>query len=370
MTSPSRTKTAPSTRWLAAAALGIALLVLLAAASVGFDVRRLVDSFYPPLAATAEGRQIRDLYDLVFIFAAVIFFFVEGLIVWAVVRYRRRPSDEALPPQIHGNNALEFAWTIIPTLIVVILFFFSWQTLNAVDQPKGDATEKVRAVASRFAWQFEYLDASGQKLFTAFSPMVVPAGRKVEVTLYSPDVIHAFYVPKFLFKRDVVPGKENVFDFTVDPADAGQTFRGQCAELCGVGHYTMVFEVKALAPAEYRAWFAEQVAKAQATLPPAASQAPGAVTLELVAKDLLFDKTALEAPADMPFTIRFTNNDPGVLHNVFITDAVKSPVQMGDTTPFQGVKSVDYNVAPLAAGTYTYICIVHPTTMVGTLTVK
>src|SRR6185503_10660184 len=100
--------------------------------------------------------------------------------------------------------------------------------------------------------------------------MVVPAGRTVQLTLSSQDVIHAFYVPQFLFKRDVVPGRVNKFDFKVNAADAGQTFRGQCAELCGTGHRIMLFEVHALAPADFDAWLQDKVANAP---PPAPSGA-------------------------------------------------------------------------------------------------
>ena len=86
--------------------------------------------------------------------------------------------------------------------------------------------------------------------------------------LSSHDVIHAFYVPQFLFKRDVVPGRVNKFDFKVNAADAGQTFRGQCAELCGTGHRIMLFEVQAMSAADFDAWLADKIAKASATPPP------------------------------------------------------------------------------------------------------
>ena len=91
------------------------------------------NSFFPPEAKTVEGVQIRNLYDFVFGFAVVIFVVVEGLIIWSVIRYRRRPGDDELPPQTHGNNLAEVTWTVVPTIIVIILFFASWQTLNSVE---------------------------------------------------------------------------------------------------------------------------------------------------------------------------------------------------------------------------------------------
>ena len=198
-----------------------------------------------PQGVTSQGKEISNLYTITFIVGAAIFLFVEGLIVFAVVRYRRRPTDTALPVQTHGNNALEIIWTIIPTAIVGVLFILSWSTLNNVDKVSAGGDIRIRAVAQRFQWSFEYLSPDGQTvLFQQLAPeMTVPAGQVVHLSLRSTDVIHAFYVPQFLFKRDVVPGKENDFDFTVDAADAGQTFHGQCAELCGTFHDKMEFSV-------------------------------------------------------------------------------------------------------------------------------
>src|SRR5207253_1058518 len=85
-----------------------------------------------PSAVTSQGHEISDLYNIVFLVATAIFLFVEGLIIWAVLRYRHRPSQTELPAQIHGNNALEIIWTVIPTVIVAVLFFLSWNTLNHV----------------------------------------------------------------------------------------------------------------------------------------------------------------------------------------------------------------------------------------------
>ena len=82
---------------------------------------------------TDRGEQIRELYDLVFGIAVVIFFVVEGLIIWTVIRYRRRPGDDELPPQTHGNAIAEVVWTVVPTIIVAVMFVASWLTLNTVE---------------------------------------------------------------------------------------------------------------------------------------------------------------------------------------------------------------------------------------------
>ena len=103
--------------------------------------------------------------------------------------------------------------------------------------------------------------------------MFLPVGEQITVTLKADDVIHAFYVPRFLFKRDAVPGKENVFSFTVEEAG---TYRGQCAELCGAFHGSMIFDVHAIPKADFEAWLAAQVETAAATPtpPPSASANP------------------------------------------------------------------------------------------------
>ena len=97
-----------------------------------------------PQAVTSQGREISDLYNIVFVIAAAIFFLVEGLIVWTVLRYRRKPGQTELPAQVHGNNALEIIWTVIPTVIVLVLFVLTWNTLNHVDTVNANSDIRIR----------------------------------------------------------------------------------------------------------------------------------------------------------------------------------------------------------------------------------
>lgn len=332
-------------------------------------------ALYPPKPATAQAREVSSLYDIVFALAVAIFIAVEGLIVWSILRYRRRPTDVDLPPQTHGNNMVEALWTLIPTVIVLYLFAISWQTLDHVDAVSAKPDVRIHVLAGQFQWQFEYLDADGKHLATQTRPsgdgggMAVPVGKKVYVTLDSGDVIHAFYVPRFLFKRDVVPGQTNHFEFTVNEDEAGQTFHGQCAELCGTGHRVMLFSVVAMTPADYDAWLAKLVETANATPPPAPSGAP---VLTLAAKNIAYDKHALDATADAPFVIDFKNEDAATItHDVDIHGLDGTSV-VADQTPIAGGTSASYSYQPLPAGTYQYFCSVHPGVpgMTGTLTVK
>src|SRR3954452_1909770 len=281
MSMPSRSRTGAGpliAGTLIVLAIGIAIVVL---AVAGLTPGRVFDSFFPvggQAPVTDRGHATRQLYDIVFYIAAAIFLLVEGLIVFTAIRYRRKEGDDELPPQTHGNNLIEIIWTAVPLAIVLFLFVASWQTLNTVDA-RVASNVNVRAVAARFQWKFDYLDAQGKTVFEQLLPvgedggLVLPVGEPVHITLSSPDVIHAFYVPKFLFKRDVVPGKTNEFDFTVDTAG---TYRGQCAELCGEFHGSMLFEVNALPKPDFDAWLAAAVKKAQQSPPPPPSGGPPA----------------------------------------------------------------------------------------------
>jgi cytochrome c oxidase subunit 2 len=379
----------PSQTAIFAIAIGLALIIVSAiVVAVGFNLvaagDNLLKSFYPPVAVTEQGAKIRELYTIVFLIAVAIFIVVEGLIIWSVIRYRRKPGDDILPAQTHGNNIAEFVWTVVPTLIVIFMFVISWQTLNVVDNTSATPQTRIRAVAGQFQWQFDYLSDDGKTiLYTQLLPtgedggMVVPAGRTTLLTLVSNDVIHAFYVPQFLFKRDVVPGRVNSFEFKVNESDAGQTFRGQCAELCGVGHSIMLFEVHALTGTEFDAWLKGKIDAASATPTPPPSPAPGASgeaggpgpTLEIVAKNIAYEESALTAPANTPFKIDFDNQDAGTAHNVSIHTGSATGAEVFKGEIFAGPAKKLYDVPALAAGTYAFVCTVHPS-MTGTLTVQ
>ena len=330
-----------------AAIVGLSLIL------VGLGVNFLeagqifVGGLFPPIAVTTQGAEIRDLYTIVFLIAVAIFIVVEGLIIWTVIRYRRKPGDDTLPPQTHGNNIAEFVWTIVPTILVIFMFVISWQTLNSVDKSSDDAQTKIRAVAGQFQWTFDYLAPDGDdhplhRVHPAGRAqdggMIVPAGRTVQLSLVSNDVIHAFYVPQFLFKRDVVPGRTNQFDFTVNESDVGQTFRGQCAELCGSGHSIMLFEVKALSAADFDAWLAEK-SKPAPSAPPAPSGEPapsgqpapsgGAAdeTLTVVAKNVKFEQSSTHGGGRQPVQHRLQERGRGRRRTTSPSTRVRRPAR-------------------------------------------
>lgn len=350
-------------------------LLLLALVAIGLAIAfasGAVASLFPPPAATEEAHEIRQLYDLVFYVAAAIFFVVEGLIIWTVVRYRRRPGDDELPPQTHGNNLAEVIWTVVPTIIVAVLFFFSWQTLNRVDAVSDTPELTVEVTGAQFSWTFTYLEGD-ERIFTQTvatgenGGLYLPVGQKIRFLLSSPDVIHSFYVPAFLYKRDVNPdaeGRQNQFEITVDPAFAGEVLHGQCAELCGIGHRAMVFDVHPVTPEAFSAWLDERMQ------PEPTDGEPVGTTLKVVSSEIAFDLLELEVPAGEAFAIEHVNEDPpGVLHDIDIRAG--DGTVLADTTPIDGGQTQTYRYDALEAGTYTFICSIHPIpAMTGTLTVR
>ena len=335
--------------------------------------------FFPRAAVTQQGHETEGLYRIVFTIAALIFILVEGLIVWAVLRYRRR--DDALPVQTHGNRIAEAAWTIVPAAIVVVLFFLSLQAQNKVMAKVAEPDVVVDVVGFQWQWTMGY----GCPDSYAETPVVqpakdcdfaltgagsvgpdlhVPIGQTVRFRLHAADVIHSFYIPRFLYKLDVVPGRVNSFDVLVEQPG---TYAGQCAELCGLGHKDMTFTLTAQDRTNYDAWYAAQKEGAQAT--PEPTQA-GSVTLNISATSAAgFDQTSLSAPADTPIALLFQNKDTSVQHNVTVLAAGPGGENQGGTPNAQPGATVTYQIGPLKAGTYNYLCTIHPTTMTGTLTV-
>jgi heme/copper-type cytochrome/quinol oxidase subunit 2 len=194
--------------------------------------------------------------------------------------------------------------------------------------------------------------------------MALPVGEPIRLILVSKDVIHSFYVPAFLVKRDVVPLPEgkapNELEFTV--SEAG-TYSGQCAEFCGDLHARMTFSVLAMSRDKFDAW----ITAIQSGATPGPSVPAQGPALKIGAKDTAFSTNALEATAGQPFSIEFTNNDD-LPHNVAIFQD-KQKLFSGEIVT--GPKTTTYAVDALPAGEYTFICEVHPIpAMTGKLTIK
>ena len=224
-----------------------------------------------PTPATAEGRDIASLYALFLGAAAVVAAIVVGSTTWAIFRYRRR-TDE-LPRQTYGNTRLEAIWTLLPALTVVVLFVAGFLVLLRLESRAAAPGAEVEVTAYRWGWTFTYptADVTVSGIGLPGPEIVLPVDEPVRVRLTGADVIHSFYVPEFLFKRDANPGRITEFEFTIEEEG---TYRGQCAEFCGVYHARMPFSIVAVPRADYDAWLAANGGAGES--PPGASPGPSA----------------------------------------------------------------------------------------------
>jgi cytochrome c oxidase subunit 2 len=221
-------------------------------------------SIFDPASPPADS--IRSLAFLVLAITGVIFLVVEGVLIYAVIRFRRRRAEGAEPPQVYGSKPIEIAWTAAPALIVFVLVLATARTLGEVnvDPPKpraGDNALFVTVVGRQWWWEYRYDHYNGQELgFVTANELYIPTGeggvsRPVYLTLKSADVIHSYWVPRLAGKVDLIPGRTNYLWFQT--AERG-LFLGQCAEFCGTQHAGMLLRVYADPPQEFERWLENQ----------------------------------------------------------------------------------------------------------------
>ncbi len=217
-----------------------------------------------PAPATTQARAVSELWTVFIAAAAGVGVLVWGLITYSIIRYRRGSQDMgAIPPQTHDAPRFEIAWTVGPIILAALLFWLSLGALDRINAHEpSDVTVEVSA--HRWQWRFDYPGTGVSVNGTPDVPaeMVVPVGEPIHLVLTSPDVIHSFYVPAFLFKRDAIPGHPTEFDLTIEEPGA---YGGQCAEFCGVFHDRMTMTVRAVSRPEYEAWLAANAKNAGAT---------------------------------------------------------------------------------------------------------
>jgi len=315
--------------------------------------------------ATVQGQEIHDLYVLIAILAAPVFIGVEGALLWCVLRYRRRRGSDSQPvPQGAGGPRSLAVFFAIPTVLVAFLFFFGERTLADVQGPEPNPAVELRIDSFQWQWTFYYLNegffVTGRTL-TKVPVIALPVGAPVHVRLEARDVVHEFYVPEFLFMRNALPGRPNEFTFT--PTRIG-TFRGQCAEFCGLHHDQMRFVLKVVSQADYVAWVehARQAAQDVDCNPSG--------PLRLVSKDNAWNTGCLAVVAGGPFTVSLSNLDAGIEHNFAVYDSAKRKRTYFQGPRFVGVAEQTYQLRPLPKGSYHFECDVHGPAMSGALLVK
>jgi cytochrome c oxidase subunit 2 len=235
---------------------GAMLLMLLAGCSVDGVGKAFGHFGWPGKGISLQAHKMYDLWIASTIAALVVGVFVWGLIFWCIIRYRKR-GDE-LPVQTRFNMPMEVLYTVAPVLIVAVLFYYTAIVQTDVDKLSRNPDVTVEVVAFKWNWQFNYRNGVGEEANTVASTigstdviplLVLPVGKKIRFEETSRDVIHSFWVPEMLFKRDVMPGNvRNQFEVTLDKTGR---YVGRCAELCGSYHAFMQFELVVVTEDQY-----------------------------------------------------------------------------------------------------------------------
>jgi len=217
-------------------------------------------SIFAPASTPAFA--IRDLSFLVLAIVTGIFIVVAGVTVYAILRYRRRPGDDGRdPPQVYGSMQIELAWTVVPFLIVIVLFLTTTRYIFAIErQPETPDAVEVTVIGNQWWWEIRYPRlgiVTANELHVPVSDAARPT--PTFITLQSADVIHSFWIPQLAGKTDLVPGKTN--RMWIDPRTPG-TYVGQCAEFCGLQHAGMLLTVTVHPKDEFDRWVAAQRAAA------------------------------------------------------------------------------------------------------------
>lgn len=236
----------------------IAIIVIVTIVLIGSGL--LIGAATPslfPVQASAEAAQVDNLFHVLLVIGGVVFLLVQGMLVYSIWRFRARKGDTSDGVNMHGNTTLEIVWTAIPAVIVFVLTILSWQVYNSIMSPK-DGELTIRANGARFNWNFEYdmpLSIMGKEYDISQLPPAVQEDLKddnlitlTSATLYvtkdqpvvmqmeAKDVIHAFWIPVFRVKQDLIPGRVTTVRFT--PTMTGD-YLIECAELCGANHGAM-----------------------------------------------------------------------------------------------------------------------------------
>ncbi len=247
---------------LLAAVLSLAAVLLLISCTPSHD-QSTFDAAGPVAAKQ------RDLFYIIFWVALAIFFIVGGILLYTVIRFRRRRGQEGMPPQTHGNTPLEIGWTIAPTIVLIAIAVPTLIYIFDIAEPPGPGALEINVTGHQWWWEFEYPE---QNVVTA-NELHVPVDVPVKVNLRSDDVIHSFWIPKLAGKVDVIPKNVNPMKFT---AERTGVFFGQCAEFCGVAHAHMRFRVVVEQQDEFDEWVANYHRLAERPPPSTGLAAEGA----------------------------------------------------------------------------------------------
>ena len=244
---------------------------------------------------------INNLWDRLYLLAMIVFVVVEALLLFTIFRFRAKPNAP-LPKQIHGSHLLEMVWTAIPVLILIPLAIPTVKTIfkTQADAPAGSL--QVEVYGHQWWWEFRY----PQYGVTTANELYLPAGRTVNFTLRTQDVLHSFWTPQLAGKRDLISNKTNHIWYTPDAKLVEDAFNGFCTEYCGASHANMRFRVYTASPENFEKWAAHQknpatgspaATAAQATADSAAKKAPKAAAVVAPPAPAPAAGSAAQAPA-------------------------------------------------------------------------
>jgi cytochrome c oxidase subunit 2 len=247
-------------------------VAVLASGCASDSVKRGYLPGYSDGEVTNQTERLTNLWVGSWIAALIVGVITWGLMLWCVAAYRKRRDDHQLPIQTRYHMPLEIMYTAVPTIMILVLFFYTDRDMSAVQDTSAEPDVNIQVIGKQWSWDFNYLDEdvydTGQHLLDVGGQTVddevdgapgtsqdvptlyLPVDETVEFTLDSRDVIHSFWIPAFLYKQDMIPGRTNTFQVT--PTREG-TYAGKCAELCGEFHSGMLFNVKVVSQVEYDA---------------------------------------------------------------------------------------------------------------------
>ena len=221
------------------------------------------------LPGSEDGGEVTNMTDRItnlwtgsWIAALLVGVIVWGLILWCVTVYRKRKDDDVLPIQLRYHVPLEIMYLVLPTLMIGVLYFYTERDTSAIQDVSAEPDLVVEVVGKQWSWDFNYIDdevyETGVHVTDVGAPgnpetlptLYLPVDERVEIRLEARDVIHSFWVPAFLYKQDMIPGRTNVFQ--VVPETIG-TYDGKCAEFCGEYHSGMLFNVEVVSREDYDA---------------------------------------------------------------------------------------------------------------------
>ena len=264
-----------------AAILAAAALLALAACAGG-DYPN--STFLP---TTEHNRAVTHLWDTMMFWGTVVFVVVEAILVYTIVKYRRRPGGPE-PRHVHGNTVMEITWTLAPALILALIAVPTVRTIFQTQAKAPANALQVEVIGHQWWWEFRYPEYG---VVTA-NELYLPHGRPVNFALRTADVLHSFWIPALAGKRDLISNRTNHLWFTPDSTGEA-AFNGSCNEYCGASHANMKFRVFTVAPANFEVWARHQAANAVFPPPPPDTAAP----LVRPAADVADSTPAAPAPA-------------------------------------------------------------------------